>query len=44
MEISKRFAALEHLSDGKNINRAWEDIKENIKISAKERLVLHELK
>jgi hypothetical protein len=25
-----RFAALENLSDGKDINRAWENIKENI--------------
>jgi hypothetical protein len=32
------------LSDGKDIHRAWENIKENIKISAKESLVLHELK
>jgi hypothetical protein len=27
-----------------NINRAWESIKENIKISAKESLGLHEMK
>jgi hypothetical protein len=33
-EISKRFAALENL----DINRAWETIRENIKISANERL------
>jgi len=29
-EISNRFAALENLSDSKDINRAWENIKENI--------------
>jgi hypothetical protein len=32
------------LSDGENINREWENIKENIVISAKESLDLHELK
>jgi len=32
------------LSDDEEINRAWENIKENIKTSAKENLVLHELK
>jgi len=35
---------LENLSDDKDINRAWENIKENIKTSAKESLGLHELK
>ena len=35
-EISKRFAALKNLSDSKDINRAWENIKGNIKTSAKE--------
>jgi len=39
-----RFAALENLSDGDNINRVWVNIKENIKISAKERLGTYELK
>jgi hypothetical protein len=29
------FAALENLSGSQNINRAWEDIKENIKTRAK---------
>jgi hypothetical protein len=28
--ISKRYAALENLSDSEDINRAWENIKENI--------------
>jgi len=35
---------LENLSNGKDINRAWKNIKENIKTSAKESLVLYELK
>jgi len=36
-EITNKFAALESLSDGEDINnRAWEIIKENIKTSAKE--------
>jgi len=43
-EISNRFAALENLSDSEDINRAWENIKENIKTSAIESLGLHELK
>jgi len=41
IEITSRFAALENLSDGKDINRAWENIKENIKTSVKESLCLH---
>jgi len=44
IEITNKFAALENLSDDKDINRAWENIKENIKTSAKESLGLHELK
>jgi len=44
IEITNRFAALEHLSDDKDINRVWENIKENIKTSAKESLGLHKLK
>jgi len=42
IEIINRFAALENLSDDENINRAWENIKENIK--TKESLGLQELK
>ena len=42
IEITNRFAALENLSDCED--RAWENIKENIKISAKKGLCLHELK
>jgi len=44
IEIRNRFAALENLNGDENINRAWEDIKENIKTSVKERLGLHEWK
>jgi len=43
-EIANRFAALENLRDDEDINRAWENIKENIKGSAKEILTLQELK
>ena len=38
IEISNRFAALENLNYSENVNRAWENIKENIKISAKDSL------
>jgi hypothetical protein len=31
IEISYRFAALENLSDGKDINRAWKNIKRTSK-------------
>jgi hypothetical protein len=44
IEITKRFAALENLSNDEAINRAWENIKENIKTSAKDSLGLHEFK
>ena len=44
IEIRNRFAALENLNDDKDVNRTWKNIKENIKISAKESLGLHELK
>jgi hypothetical protein len=30
IEIANRFAALENFSDGKDINRVWENIKDNI--------------
>jgi hypothetical protein len=43
VEISNRFAALENLDDEVDINTAWESIRENIKISAKQILV-YELK
>ena len=35
IDITNRFAALENLSDDEDINRAWENINENIKTSAK---------
>jgi len=44
VEIKKRDAALENLNDGEDINRAWENFKDNIKTSAKESLGLYELK
>jgi len=44
IENTNRFAALENLSDGEDINRAWENVQENIKTSATESLDLHELK
>jgi hypothetical protein len=44
VEISNRFAALEELDTEVDINRAWETIRESIKISAKESLGYHELK
>ena len=44
MEITYRFAALENLKVDKDMNRAWENIQENIKTSANESLGLHKLK
>ena len=44
IEITNRFAALENLNVDEDVNRAWENIKENVKTSAKESLGLHELK
>jgi len=44
IKISRRSAALENLNDSEGMNRAWENIKETIKISAKESLGLYELK
>jgi hypothetical protein len=43
-EITKRLAAFEHFYGSKDINRVWENIKENIKILAKGSLGLYELK
>jgi hypothetical protein len=43
MEITNRFAALENLIVDEDVNRAWENIKENIKTSAKESLGLREM-
>jgi hypothetical protein len=44
VEISNRFAALEILDTEVDINRAWDTIMENIKISAKENRVYYKLK
>ena len=44
IEITNRFGASENLSDGEEINRAWENNKENVKTSAKESLGLNGLK
>jgi hypothetical protein len=44
IEITDIFAALANLSVDEDVNRAWENIKENIKTSAKESLGLRELK
>ena len=40
-QISNRFAALENISDSEDINRTWENIKQNIKTSVKRSLGLH---
>ena len=40
IEITNKLAALGNLSDNEDINRTWENIKENVKTSAK----LYELK
>ncbi|PNF34643.1 hypothetical protein B7P43_G05860 [Cryptotermes secundus] len=44
VEISNRFAALENLDTEVDVNEAWESIRENIKMSAKESLGYYELK
>ena len=44
IEITNRFAALENLNVDEDVNRAWENIEENIKTAAKESLGLHEWK
>jgi hypothetical protein len=44
VEVSNMFAALEDLDTEVEINSAWETIRENIKISAKESLGYFELK
>ena len=36
IDITNRFTALENVSEDKDINRAWESIKGNIKTSATE--------
>ena len=44
IEITNGFAALENVSEDEDINRAGENIKENIKTSATESLGMHEMK
>jgi len=44
IEITYRFAALENVNENEDINRTWENIKENILTSAQESLGLHEFK
>jgi hypothetical protein len=44
VEVSSRFAALEDLDAEVDINRAWETMRENTKISAKESLGYFELR
>jgi hypothetical protein len=44
VEVSNRFAAFEDLDTEVEINSAWEMIRENIKISAKESQGYFELK
>jgi len=44
IEIKNRFAALENLNDDEDVDRTWENIKENNHTSAIESLGLNELK
>jgi len=44
IKILNMFAALENLIDYEDINKAWENIKKNIKTSAKEILGVYEFK
>jgi hypothetical protein len=44
VEVSYRFAALEDMNAEVEVNSAWETIRENIKISAKERIRYYKLK
>jgi hypothetical protein len=44
VKISNRFSALESIDTEVDINRAWETVTENIKISAKDSLGYAELK
>jgi hypothetical protein len=38
IEISNRFAAMENSNNSEDVNKAWENIELNIKISTKESL------
>jgi hypothetical protein len=44
IKASNRFAALKDFSGSEDMNRPWENIRENIKTSAQESLGLNELK
>jgi len=44
IEIRNRCAGFGNSDDDEDVNRTWENIKENIQTSAKESLGLHELK
>ncbi|PNF44043.1 hypothetical protein B7P43_G16217, partial [Cryptotermes secundus] len=44
VEVSNRFAALENLDTEVDVNKTWETIRENKRISAKESLGHYELK
>ena len=44
IKVSNGYAALENLNDGEDIDRAWENIKENIKTSAQPSLGRYQLK
>jgi hypothetical protein len=40
--IRNKFAALENLEDDRDINRVWNNIRDNIKISAKENITANQ--
>jgi len=42
IEITNKYAGLENLNDDEDVDRTWENIKENIQTSAKKSLGLHE--
>jgi hypothetical protein len=44
IDITKRSAVFENFSDSNDINRAWENTKEEVKTSAKENLCLYEMR
>jgi hypothetical protein len=44
VEISNRFGAFKNLDSEVDINRTWETVRENIKISSKESLGYYKLK
>jgi hypothetical protein len=43
VKITNRFAALENIDDNVDMNRVWENIRDNIKTSAKDSLGHYEL-